>query len=105
MTIIDAELAKSLGLPLQKKSPHTKIPNYTHEAPHAWFVQQLTRWHVNGQLTPDEHLNIMVTASPRVTANNPYTGDQKAPDTFISSLRSPSLLEPRIVIEVGFGQT
>ncbi|KAJ5943757.1 hypothetical protein N7516_003925 [Penicillium verrucosum] len=74
--------------------------------PHVWFVQQLTRWHINGQLTPDEHLNVMVTPSPRVTTTNPpYTGDQKEPDTFISYFGSPSLHEPRIVIEVGFRQT
>ncbi|KAJ9489413.1 hypothetical protein VN97_g3873 [Penicillium thymicola] len=82
------------------------MPNYTHEAPLAWFGQQLTRWHINGQLTPAEHLNVMVTASPRVTASNPpYTGDKKEPDTFISYFGNPSLHEPRIVIEVGFSQT
>ncbi|KAJ5787440.1 hypothetical protein N7457_002430 [Penicillium paradoxum] len=90
----------------QRKALTLKMPNYTHEAPHAWFGQQLTRWHINGQLTPAEHLNVMVTSSPRVTAiNPPYTGDQKEPDTFISCLESPSLHEPRIVIEVGFNQT
>lgn len=48
----------------------------------------------------------MITASPRATASSPpYTGDQKEPYTFISHLGSPSLHEPRIVIEVGFSQT
>lgn len=94
------------GLFSQRKVLTLKMPNYTHEAPHAWFVQQLTRWHINGQLTPAEHLNVMITSSPRVNASNPpYTGDQKEPDTFISYFGSPSLHEPRIVIEVGFGQT
>ncbi|CAI7674366.1 unnamed protein product [Penicillium palitans] len=105
--LIDAKYPRvRKGLFFQRKVLTLKIPNYTHEAPHAWFVQQLTRWHINGQLTPAEHLNVMVTASPRVTANNPpYTGDQKEPDTFISSFESPNLHEPRIVIEVGFSQT
>ncbi|KAJ5170586.1 uncharacterized protein N7500_003369 [Penicillium coprophilum] len=94
------------GLFFQRKVITLKMPNYTHEAPHAWFIQQLMRWHINGQLTPDELLNVMVTASPRVTARNPpYTDDQKEPDTFISYFTSPSLHEPRIVIEVGFNQT
>ncbi|KAJ5406317.1 hypothetical protein N7465_007601 [Penicillium sp. CMV-2018d] len=63
------------GLFSQRKVLTLKRPNYTHEAPHAWFVQQLSRWHLNGQLTPDELLNIVVTASPRVTASKPpYSG-------------------------------
>ncbi|KAJ5534322.1 hypothetical protein N7527_000576 [Penicillium freii] len=107
LNLLDAKFPRvRKGLFSQRKVLTLKIPNYTHEAPHAWFVQQLSRWHLNGQLTPDELLNIVVTASPRVTASNPpYTGDQKEPDTFITSLGSPSLLEPRVVIEVGFSQT
>ncbi|KAJ5188749.1 hypothetical protein N7491_005070 [Penicillium cf. griseofulvum] len=94
------------GLFFQRKVLTLKMPSYTHEAPHAWFVQALLRWSTNGQLTPAEYLGVMITPSPRVTASNPpYTGDQKEPDTFITHIESPSLHEPRIVIEVGFGQT
>ncbi|CRL18173.1 unnamed protein product [Penicillium camemberti] len=34
------------GLFSQRKVLTLKMPNYIHEAPHAWFVQQLTRWHI-----------------------------------------------------------
>ncbi|KOS46701.1 hypothetical protein ACN38_g2342 [Penicillium nordicum] len=107
LKLIDAKYPRvRKGLFSQRKVLTLKIPNYTHEAPHAWFVQQLTRWHINGQLISDEHLKVMVTPSPRViTTNPPYTGDQKEPDTFISYFGSPSLHESRIVIEVGFRQT
>jgi hypothetical protein len=89
----------------QKKVLTLTMPNYTHEAPHAWFVQQLTRWQLNGQLSPTKQLDIMVTASPRVTAQNPpYVNDQKEPNTFITYLGSLTLHEPMVVIEVGFSQ-
>lgn len=107
LKLLDAKFPRvRKGLFSQRKVITLKMPNYTDSAPHAWFVQQLTRWNINGQLMPDEHLNVMVTASPRVTASNPpYTGDQKEPDTFISCFRLPYLHEPRIIIEVGFNQT
>jgi hypothetical protein len=107
LKLIDAKYPRiRKGLFYERKVLTLKMPNYTYEAPHAWFIHQLTRWHINQQLTPAEHLNVMVTASPRVTATNPpYNGDQKEPDTFITSFGSPNLHQPRIVIEVGFSQT
>ncbi|KAJ5138743.1 uncharacterized protein N7515_003591 [Penicillium bovifimosum] len=107
LKLLDAKYPRvRKGLFPQRKVLTLKMPNHTHEAPLAWFVQQLTRWHINGQLTPAEHLKVMVKASPRVTASNPpYTGAEKEPDTFISCRGTPSLHEPRIVIEVGLSQT
>ncbi|KXG46832.1 uncharacterized protein PGRI_035780 [Penicillium griseofulvum] len=107
LKLIDAKYPRiRKGLFYERKVLTLKMPNYTHEAPLAWFVHQLTRWHINHQLTPAEHLDVMVTASPSVTATNPpYNGDRKEPDTFISVFGTPNLQQPRIVIEVGFSQT
>jgi hypothetical protein len=91
------------GVFLQKKVLTLTMPNYTHEAPHTWFHQQLARWQLNGQLSPTKHLDIVVMACPRVTTQTPpYVNDQKEPNTFITYLGSLTPHKPIVVIEVGF---
>lgn len=94
------------GFFLRKKVLTLKIPSFTHEAPLAWFFDQLLQWNFNGQLTQVEVRRVRVMASPRVTAQFPgYVGDEKEPDTYITPRGNPATGHPTVVMEVGFSQT
>ncbi|KAJ5908498.1 hypothetical protein N7495_001180 [Penicillium taxi] len=96
------------GFFLEDREVTLKMPSYTHDAPHMWLHQQLTKWEHDGLLTGRENLRLLLGSSPKVTCvYPPFVGSSKEPDTFICPRGLPlaKRSHPTVVIEVGMSQS